>query len=285
VKREGRIKNLRTAFHYLGIVLILFAFLQALPLIISAICLETVQFPFRIYVIPAAVSAALGVGLVTLFRARPPPADRSAMATAALGWFTLSLIGVVSGPGGLHDHIRSSLFHVVSIATSTGFTTQDVTGATFSPVAKQVFLLLMVIGGCVGSTSGGVKVLRVGVMGKLLWQQPRFISCSSRQVNPLLVDGEIIRTEEVQRTAAIVFAWVALPVLGGLITGLLTAFAPLESVSGMFSALGSMGLSYISQESLVSVGTGVKVWYILAMVAGRLEILPLLLIFSRKVWT
>jgi len=128
-------------------------------------------------------------------------------------------------------------------------------------------------------------VLRVGVMGKLLWQQPRFISCSSRQVNPLLVDGEIIRTEEVQRTAAIVFAWVALPVLGGLITGLLTAFAPLESVSGMFSALGSMGLSYISQESLVSVGTGVKVWYILAMVAGRLEILPLLLIFSRKVWT
>ncbi len=486
-------KNLSNVLHYLGIVLIAFAFLQALPLIISAMYLETVQFPFRIYVIPAAVSAGLGVGLVTLCKARPLTGG-AAMATAALGWFTLSLIGAVpywlalkityldaffetvsgftttgttlfmgldglphsilfwraltqwigglgiftlfllvalrSGmphnlylaeshkvaskrlaPGlfsslrilwaiyggltlacgvalwaegmslfdavvhalttlstggfsthdasigyfaqagykhyvaieytiiafmflggtsflvhwnllrrrwkglwhnmelrlwillllgatllvglrsgapleayGVHSHIRSSVFHVVSIATTTGFTTQDVAGAAFSPVAKQVFLLLMVIGGCVGSTGGGVKVLRVGVMGKLLWQQLRFISRSSRQVNPLLVDGEIIRAEEVQRTAAIVFAWVALLVLGGLITGLLTGFGPLESASGMFSALGNIGPSYISQESLVSVGTGVKVWYILAMVAGRLEILPLLLIFSRKVW-
>jgi len=484
-------KNLSTVLHYLGIVLIAFAFLQALPLIISAMYLETVQFPFRIYVIPAAVSAALGVGLVSLFRARPL-AGGTAMATAALGWFTLSLIGAVpywlaleityldaffetisgftttgatlfvgldglphsilfwraltqwigglgiftlfllvalrSGlphslylaeshkavskrlaPGlfsslrilwaiygglslacalalwaeglslfdavvhalttlstggfsthdasigyfaeagykhhvaieytiiafmflggtsflvhwnllrrrfagiwrnmelrlwivllvgatllvclkdgaalGVHDRIRSSLFHVVSIATTTGFTTQDVAGTAFSPLAKQVFLLLMVIGGCVGSTGGGVKVLRIGVMGKLWWQQLRSISRSSRQVNPLLIDGEIIRAEEIQRTAAIVFAWLALLALGGLITGLLTDFGPLESASGMFSALGNIGPSYISLEGFASVGAGVKVWYILAMVAGRLELLPLLLIFSRRVWT
>ena len=128
-------------------------------------------------------------------------------------------------------------------------------------------------------------MLRVGVMGKLLWQQLRCVSHSSRQVNPLLVDGEVIRAEEVQRTAAIVFAWAALLVLGGLITGLLTGFGPLESVSGMFSALGNIGPSYIPLEGFASVGVGVKVWYILAMVAGRLEILPLLLIFSRRVWT
>jgi len=484
-------KNLSTVLHYLGIVLIAFAFLQALPLIISVMYLETVQFPFRIYVIPAAVSAALGVGLVSLFRARPL-AGGTAMATAALGWFTLSLIGAVpywlalkityldaffetvsgftttgatlfvgldglphsilfwraltqwigglgiftlfllvalrSGlphslylaeshkavskrlaPGlfsslrilwaiyggltlvcalalwvegldlfdavvhalttlstggfsthdasigyfaeagykhyvaieytiiafmflggtsflvhwnllrrrfggiwrnmelrlwivllvgatllvglksgaalGVHDHIRSSLFHVVSIATTTGFTTQDVAGTAFSPLAKQVFLLLMVIGGCVGSTGGGVKVLRIGVMGKLWWRQLRSISRSSRQVNPLLIDGEIIRAEEIQRTAAIVFAWLALLAVGGLVTGLLTDFGPLESASGMFSALGNIGPSYISLEGFASVGAGVKVWYILAMVAGRLEMLPLLLIFSRRVWT
>jgi len=484
-------KNLSTVLHYLGIVLIAFAFLQALPLIISAMYLETVQFPFRIYVIPAAVSAALGVGLVSLFRARPL-AGGTAMATAALGWFTLSLIGAVpywlalkityldaffetvsgftttgatlfvgldglphsilfwraltqwigglgiftlfllvalrSGlphslylaeshkvaskrlaPGlfsslrilwaiygglslacalvlwaeglslfdavvhalttlstggfsthdasigyfaqegykhyvaieytiiafmllggtsflvhwnllrrrfgciwrnmelrlwillllgatllvglksgaalGVHDHIRSSLFHVVSIATTTGFTTQDVAGAAFSPVAKQVFLLLMVIGGCVGSTGGGVKVLRIGVMGKLWWQQLRSISRSSKEVNLLLIDGEIIRAEEIQRTAAIVFAWLALLAVGGLVTGLLTDFGPLESASGMFSALGNIGPSYIPLEGFASVGAGVKVWYILAMVAGRLELLPLLLIFSRRVWT
>ncbi len=487
-------KNLSTVLHYLGIVLIAFAFLQALPLIISVIYLETVEFPFRIYVIPAALSAALGVGLVTLCRARPLTGG-SAMATAALGWFTLSLIGAVpywlaldvtfldalfetvSGftttgttlfvgldglphsillwraltqwigglgiftlfllvalrgglpyglylaeshkaaskrfaPGllsslrilwaiyggltlacavalwaegldlfdaavhalttlstggfsthdasigyfaqaghkhyvaieytiivfmflggtsflvhwnllhrrwkslwrnmelrlwillllgatllvavksgsfiqthGLHDHVRTSLFHVVSIATTTGFATQDVAGAAFSPVAKQVFLLLMVIGGCVGSTGGGVKVLRIGVLGKLLWHQLGSISRSPREVNPLLIDGESIRPEEIQRTAAIVFAWLALLALGGLLTGLLTDFGPLESASGMFSALGNIGPSYIPLEGFASIGAGVKVWYILAMVAGRLEILPLLVIFSRRVWT
>ena len=484
-------KNLTTVLHYLGIVLIAFAFLQALPLIVSAVYLETVQFPFRIYVIPAALSAALGVALVTVCRARPLSGG-SAMATATLGWFTLSLIGAVpywlalkityldaffetvsgftttgitlfvgldglprsilfwraltqwigglgiftlflvvavrsglphtlywaeshkaaskrlapgvssslrilwaiyggltvacgvalwaeglglfdavthalstlstggfsthdaiigyfaqagyrhrvaieytiiafmflggtsflvhwnllrrrwvglrynmelrlwillllgatllvglkSGAGlGVHERVRSSLFHVVSIATTTGFTTQDVAGAAFSALARQVFLLLMVIGGCVGSTGGGVKVLRIGVMGKLVWQQLRSISRSSRQMNPLLVDGEVIRAEEIQRTAAIIVAWFALLAVGGLVIGILTGFGPLESASGMFSALGNVGPSYISGADFVTVGTGVKVWYVLVMVAGRLEIVPFLLIFSKRVWT
>jgi trk system potassium uptake protein TrkH len=487
------VKNLSTVLHYLGIVLIAFAFLQALPLIISVIYLETVEFPFRIYVVPAALSAALGVGLVTLFRARPLTSG-SAMATAALGWFTLSLIGAVpywlalkityldaffetvSGftttgatlfvgldglphsvlfwraltewigglgiftlfalialrgssynlylaeshkaaskrlaPGlfnslrilwtiyavltlacglalwaeglspfdatahalttvatggfsthdasigyfrqlgsphyvaieytvilfmflggtsflvhfniirrrlrevwknpefrlwvflllsgtvlvalkggqvvrseGLHTHLRTSLFHVVSIATTTGFTTRDIAGEWFSPLARQVFLFLMFIGGCVGSTAGGVKVLRVGVLWKLLWHQLKLITRSPREVVPFVVEGEVVSADEIQRTAAIFFAWVALLVLGGLITGLFSQFGTLESLSGMFSALGNVGPSYLQPQAFATVGIGVKVFYILTMVAGRLEIVPLLLIFSRKVWT
>ena len=477
-----------TVFHYLGIVLIAFSFLQAAPLIISAIFLETVTFPFMIYAVPAAVSAFLGVIMTMVFKPQPLTGG-SAMAIGTLGWFTLSLIGAVpywmalkityldalfetasgftttgmtlfvgldglphsilfwraltqwigglgiftlfllvavrSGlphnllqaeshkaavkrfspglfsslrilwaiyvmltaacalflwgegldpfdavvhalatvstggfsthdlsigffeqggfrhyvaieytiilfmflggtsflvhwnlirrrwqglrknmelrlwialllgatllvflhtTGGFHDRIRTSLFQVVSIATTTGFATRDIAGSFFSPLAKQVFLILMVIGGCVGSTAGGVKVLRIGVMSKLVWHQLRLVSRPSREVVPFIVDGELIRPEEVQRTTAIFFAWAGLLVLGSLFTGLLTGFSPLESLSGIASALGNVGPTYINPMAFIAISPAVKVFYIIMMVGGRLEILPLLLIFSRRVW-
>ncbi len=481
-------RNLTTTLHYLGIVLIAFAFLQALPLLVSAIYAETMTFPVRIYAVPAAASAALGVGLTVLFKARPLTGG-AAMAIGALGWFVLSLIGAVPywlalkityldaffeavsgftttgttllvgldglphsilfwraltqwigglgiftlfllvalrsglshnllsaeshkiaakrfspglfhslrilwgiyggltlacgvllwiegvspfdaaahalttvstggfsthdlsiayfqalGPrrydaiqytviafmflggtsflvhwnllrrrftgvwnnlelrvwvllllgatalvalqssGGVAERIRLSLFQVVSLGSSTGFTTAAISGPAFGPVARQLFLLLMIVGGCVGSTAGGVKVLRVGVLGKLLWHQLKLVARPRREVVPFVVDGEIIDAEEVERTAAIFFAWIALLVLGGIITGLLTGFSPLEAFSGMAAALGNIGPSYIPMKAYLGIGPGLKVFYILAMVAGRLEILPLLLIFVRRVW-
>jgi trk system potassium uptake protein TrkH len=48
--------------------------------------------------------------------------------------------------------------------------------------------------------------------------------------------------------------------------------------------LGNVGPNYVPSEVFLNIGPGAKVIYILAMVAGRLEILPLLLIFSRRVW-
>ena len=101
---------------------------------------------------------------------------------------------------------------------------------------------------------------------------------------PFVIDGEVMREREIYRTAAITFAWVVIAAIGSLITGLLTGFGPLESFSGMISALSNIGPSYIDPAAYVTMNAGVKVFYILAMVAGRLELLPMLLIFSRRVW-
>lgn len=481
-------RNLSTVLHYLGIVLIAFSFLQAAPLIISALFLETVTFPVMIYAVPAAVSAALGVVLTTVCKAHPLTGG-IAMAIGALGWFALSLIGAVpywlalkityldalfetasgftttgmtlfvgldglphsilfwraltqwigglgiftlfllvairSGlphgllqaeshkaavkrfspglfsslrilwaiygaltaacalllwaeglnpfdavvhalttvstggfsthdlsigffqqagfrnyvaieytiilfmflggtsflvhwnlirrrwkglwknmelrlwivlllgatllvslhtTGALHERIRASLFQVISIATTTGYATRNIAGPFFNPLVKQVFLLLMIIGGCVGSTAGGVKVLRIGVLGKLVWHQLKLVSRPSQEVVPFVVDGEVISPEEVHRTAVIFFAWAVLLALGSLLTGLFTGFSPLQSFSGIASALGNVGPTYIDPGAFLTIGPTVKVFYILAMVGGRLEILPLLLIFSKRVW-
>ncbi len=59
---------------------------------------------------------------------------------------------------------------------------------------------------------------------------------------------------------------------------------PLESASGMFSALGNIGPCYISGPEMAALHPAVKIVYIIGMLAGRLEILPILLLFSRRTW-
>ncbi len=182
------------------------------------------------------------------------------------------------------ETIRYSLFQVVAVMTSTGFATKDIGADYFPALAKQLFLVLMVVGGCVGSTGGGIKVLRIGVLLKMVGRQIRRVVHGSYSVNLIVVDGDVIEVEEVRRISALFFAWVVLLFLGGAITALLSDLGPLESASGMFSALGNIGPCYISVEGITQLDPIIKITYIVGMLAGRLEILPILLLFSRKTW-
>jgi len=188
------------------------------------------------------------------------------------------------GFGDVGETLRYSLFQVVAIATTTGYATKEIGAPYFPALAKQVFLLLMVVGGCAGSTSGGVKVLRIGVLLKMVGRQMRRIVHGRSATNLVLVDGELIEVEEIRRIAALFFAWVVLLVVGGGITALLSDLPPLEAASGMFSALGNIGPCYISTENMTRLPALVKITYIIGMLAGRLEILPILLLFCPRTW-
>jgi len=179
---------------------------------------------------------------------------------------------------------RTSLFQVMALATTTGFGTEDIGADYFPAAAKQVFLVLMVVGGCVGSTGGGLKVLRVGVLAKMMDRQLRRLIHGRRACVPVVVDGEVVPAEELRRIGALFFAWMALLVGGGLVTALLSDLGPLASASGMFSALGNIGPCYITVPEMAALHPGVKVLYILGMIAGRLEVFPLALLFSPRTW-
>ena len=185
---------------------------------------------------------------------------------------------------GLHQHVRQSLFHVVSIATTTGFTIRELASPWFSPLTAQVLFLLMIIGGCVASTAGGLKVQRIAVLGRLFRRQLRESSRSPRESNPLTFDDRILAPMEVERTIAIAVAWIASTTLIWIVTLLLSDLGAWQSLSASASALGNVGPSAVETTAFMKLGPGVKVCYILAMVAGRLEILPFLLIFSRRIW-
>jgi len=148
-----------------------------------------------------------------------------------------------------------------------------------------LFLVMMVIGGCVGSTGGGFKVLRIAILNRLMLRELFKIRVSGRASSGLIIDKKRVPEDEIQRVAALFFTWIALLVVGGGITALFSKHGAYESISGMFSALGNIGPCYISVQEMIEISPVVKLTYIVGMLAGRLEILPVLLLFSRKAWT
>jgi len=179
---------------------------------------------------------------------------------------------------------RTTIFQVIGVLTTTGFGTKDIGGDFFGAVSKQLFLIMMVIGGCVGSTGGGFKVLRVAILNRLMMRELFKIRNSPRTVSPLTIDNKPVSDDEVHRVSALFYTWIVFLLVGGAITALFSRHGPWESLSGMFSALGNIGPCYISVQQMIEISPVVKITYIIGMLAGRLEILPVLLLFSRRSW-
>jgi trk system potassium uptake protein TrkH len=180
--------------------------------------------------------------------------------------------------------LRASLFQVMAVMTTTGFGTQDIGSDFFGAASQQLFLVMMVIGGCVGSTAGGFKVLRVAILNRLMLRELFKAKVSSHAATGLIIDKRLVPDAEIHRVAALFFSWIALLVIGGTVTALCSAHGALASFSGMFSALGNIGPCYISVPDMIEIHPAVKITYILGMLAGRLEILPVLLLFSPRAW-
>ena len=184
----------------------------------------------------------------------------------------------------LENCFRQSIFTVVSIITTTGFGTTDINDPFFPAMSKQIFLVLMFIGGCVGSTGGGIKVMRITVLYNTFIGQIKKLRMPRKAFSEVVIDRRIVPNTEIKRIAGLFFGWLFLLLIGGFITALFTDLGGWESFSGMFSAMGNIGPCYISVQQMSVLPAIVKLTYIFGMLAGRLEILPILLIFNYKAW-
>ncbi len=184
----------------------------------------------------------------------------------------------------LETVFRKSLFQVVSLITSTGFGTEDLSSSFFPAVSRQIFLVLMVIGACVGSTGGGIKVMRIVILSKQMGRELFKTMVSPKASTGLVLDKRIVPTTEVDRVAALFFTWMALILIGGAITAFFTHHGAFESLSVMFSAVGNTGPSFVSVRDMMEMPVIAKLTYIVGMLAGRLEIVPVLLLLTRKAW-
>ena len=172
-------------------------------------------------------------------------------------------------------------FQVVSVLTTTGFGTRDI--GAFPAVSRVVFLVLMVIGGCVGSTGGGLKVARFVLLLKLARRELYRLRIPRRAVAPVVVAHKPVPESALTRIAGMFVLYLALLLVGTLVTLMFHGdMGPFEAASGMFSALGNIGPWYVPAGTQLH--AAVKLTYIFGMLAGRLEILPLLVLADPKTW-
>ena len=199
------------------------------------------------------------------------------------------VVGVLwlDGGFGLGAALRAGVFNVVALGTSTGF--GNATGAgsagdfvTWLPAAQMVLLFLFVVGASTGSTSGGIKVMRVQV---LLAHSIRSIRRSQhpRAVMPVKHGAMAVPEDIVSRMAGFFLVY-ALLVLSGIV--LLTALSGglVESVGAVMGSLGNMGPALGAAgptANFTDVFTEpARVVLAFYMLIGRLEIFPILLMFA-----
>ena len=180
--------------------------------------------------------------------------------------------------------LRDSAFAVTSVVTTTGFVTADFdlwdTGAKISLVA------LMFVGGCAGSTAGGIKVIRILIVIRTVFEDV-FRMVHPRAVTPLRV-GDRVLPEGVRAAVLGLFvAWILIFVLATLLLGIqreLDPFSAATAVAATLNAIGP-GLGQVgaseSYEAINAFGRGVLT---LLMLLGRLEIFTVLALFSPAFW-
>jgi len=179
---------------------------------------------------------------------------------------------------------RKTIFQVTSIITTTGFGTQSINSTFFPAAARQLFIVFMLIGGSVGSTAGGIKVMRLNILGGLFKREMKKIYLPNRAVLPVTLDQKIIRSDEINKLTGLFSFWLVLILIGGVVTSVFSDLDGWQAFSGMFSAMGNIGPFFFSVEKMASLSPVIKMTYIIGMLAGRLEILPVILLFSKKAW-
>lgn len=181
------------------------------------------------------------------------------------------------------ETITDSVFQVVTLMTTTGYMTYDyVLWPTF---AQMVLVLVMFLGGCAGSTGGGVKHIRVVLLMKNLKRDVQRI-LHPRQVTVIKSDGTRVDESTMSSISLFFFAYMLVLLLGMLVVswdnvGIDAAFgASLTCISNVGPAFGVLGpTSNFSSLSGLS-----KVVLSASMLLGRLEILPLLLLLYPSLW-
>lgn len=185
--------------------------------------------------------------------------------------------------GAWPDRLGESFFTVAALISTTGYETRPI--VSFTPVAREIFLILMLIGGCAGSTAGGFKIIRVGLLGKLVLYEIRQLWTPPHAVHIPTLDGRPISQHLLRQVVFLLLLWLVYLGLAGLtLTVISSQISLAEAYSAAFSALGGFGPSFLPLSDLVALSPAAKLILMLGMLAGRLEILPLLVFFNPSAW-
>ncbi len=184
-----------------------------------------------------------------------------------------------------HAHAISTgrLAHVfllgMSAQTTTGFSTLPV--AQLDPASKLVLIIAMATGGCVGSTAGGIKLLRLLLLLRLLQLLFRRLAMPSHAVAELYVGKRRVESDELVRALLLILLFVG-AVLLSWIPFVALGYDSLDSLFEVVSAMGTVGLS--AGVTAADLGPWLKGVLCVDMLLGRLEFVAMLILFYPRTW-
>jgi trk system potassium uptake protein TrkH len=207
-----------------------------------------------------------------------------AILAVSMGLLVLYLVELT---GELPDHntVRTAAFQVVSIMTTTGYSTANFD--EWLPPAKMLLIILMFIGGCSGSTGGGVKVVRIVIA---LRAAVRSVTHAFRPnvTIPMRMGGQNLSESTIHNVILFLCLMAALQIFSMLF---ISALEPDLSFLGVFSSV---------QATLFNIGPGfeavgptqnfhflrptTKIFFSLLMILGRLELYAVMVLFVPSVW-
>ncbi len=192
-------------------------------------------------------------------------------------------LNIFSFYNSLGDSVRHSAFAVASVISTTGFSTEDFN--LWPELSRTILVLIMFIGACAGSTGGGIKVSRIIILIKSMGRELLGM-VHPNQVKKVTVDGRPVESEIVRSVNVYMVAYMMLYVVSVILISfdnhdLITNFT---AVCATVNNIGP-GLELVGPTANYSFFSGLsKSVLIFDMLAGRLELFPMLLLFTPATW-
>ncbi len=185
--------------------------------------------------------------------------------------------------GSVGEALRHAFFQVSSIITTTGFATTDFN--LWPAIAKTILVMLMFIGACAGSTGGGIKVSRLIILVKTIRKELKQI-LHPKNVTKIRLDGKIVEHDTVRSVNVFLVAYFLIFAASVLLISvdnkdLVTNFT---AVAATFNNIGP-GLEMVGPTQNFGCFSDFSTFILtIDMLAGRLEIFPLFILFMRDTW-
>ena len=201
---------------------------------------------------------------------------------------SLAIAGALIGSGtSVGTSLRHSIFHVISIGTSTGYGTTDYASDSWPMVTHFIIFLLMIDGASAGSTAGGLKLLRITLAFKVAMRELVKIA-QPRKIDQIRMNGEVVEQNQIGLIVGMLFVWVG---LFGLSSILLSIFMPSDTFESVItvvaSSLGNTGPAlgdYGPAATWAGMNSGALVMTSILMWFGRLELLTAVILMHPHTW-
>lgn len=199
---------------------------------------------------------------------------------AVLGSITIIAINILPfNSGNIEQSIRESAFQVASVVTTTGYATADFN--LWPTLSKMVLVMLMFMGAMAGSTGGGLKTIRIVIIFKAIRREIDKI-LHPRRVKSVKIDGNVIEEETISGVFLFIFAYIIIALIAIFIVSF-DNFDITTTVTSVIATLSNIGpgLEMVGPAGNFSAFSDLsKVVLSFCMLAGRLEIYPMLIMFS-----